>query len=51
MADERPKNKCARETCDCPPAEGSKFCSEECEDASKTIHFEISCTCHHPDCG
>ena len=51
MADERPKNKCARETCGCPAAEGSKYCGEECEDAAKNIHFEISCSCHHPDCG
>ncbi|MET0623834.1 MAG: hypothetical protein ABW250_12690 [Pyrinomonadaceae bacterium] len=51
MADERQKSKCARETCDCPPAEGSKYCSEECEDASKVHMMEIGCTCHHPDCG
>ena len=51
MADEKPKNKCARETCGCPAAEGSKYCSEECEDAAKNIHFEISCSCHHPECG
>ena len=51
MADERPKTKCARETCGCAAAEGSKYCSEECENAAKNIHFEISCTCHHPDCG
>jgi hypothetical protein len=51
MADERPKTKCARETCGCAAEEGSKYCGEECADAAKNIHFEISCSCHHPDCG
>ena len=51
MADETQKTKCARETCDCPAPQGSKYCSEECEDAAKSISFEIGCTCHHPDCG
>ena len=50
MADEQ-KKKCARETCGCPASEGSKYCSEECEDAAKVHMMEIGCTCHHPDCG
>ena len=50
MAEERRENKCARETCGCQAEQGSKYCSEECENASKNISFEISCTCHHPDC-
>ncbi len=51
MADnESDDNKCARGTCDCPPARDSKYCSEECADAAKAITFEIGCTCHHPDC-
>jgi predicted nucleic acid-binding Zn ribbon protein len=37
MAEEQ-SSKCARETCGCPTAEGSKFCSEECEDAVK-VHM------------
>ena len=51
MADESQQKKCARETCGCPAADGSKYCSEECEDASKVHMMEIGCTCHHPDCG
>jgi hypothetical protein len=51
MADEKNQNKCARETCGCPAAKGSKYCSEECEDAAKVHMMEIGCTCHHPDCG
>ncbi len=52
MADKKnDDNKCARSTCDCPRARDSKYCSEECEDAAKSITFEIGCTCHHPDCG
>jgi hypothetical protein len=50
MAEERRQSKCARETCGCPAAQGSKYCSEECEDASKVHMMEIGCTCHHPDC-
>ncbi len=51
MADDQQQNKCARETCGCPAAKDSKYCSEEGEDAAKSIHFEIGCTCHHPECG
>jgi len=51
MADEKTQNKCARETCGCPAARDSKYCSEECEDAAKVHMMEIGCTCHHPDCG
>jgi hypothetical protein len=51
MADEKGQAKCARDTCGCPPAQGSKYCSEECEDAHKVHMMEIGCTCHHPDCG
>jgi hypothetical protein len=51
MADEKNRNKCARDTCGCPAAKDSKYCSEECEDAAKVHMMEIGCTCHHPDCG
>jgi hypothetical protein len=50
MANEENKSKCARETCGCPAAEGSKYCGEECEDAAKVHMMEIGCTCHHPEC-
>lgn len=51
MADEKTQqNKCARATCGCPAEKGSKYCSEECEDAAKVHMMEIGCTCHHPDC-
>ena len=50
MADEKNEDKCARETCGCPRARDSKYCSEQCEDAAKAITFEIGCTCHHPEC-
>ncbi|MDT5156966.1 MAG: hypothetical protein QOC99_3934 [Acidobacteriota bacterium] len=50
MADESKQKKCARETCGCPAASDSKYCSEECEDAAKVHMMEIGCTCHHADC-
>jgi hypothetical protein len=51
MANEGKTNKCGRETCGCPPAQDSKYCSEECEDAAKVHITEIACSCHHPACG
>ena len=51
MGDEGDKNKCARETCGCPPDKDSAYCSKECEDAAKVGMMEIGCTCHHPGCG
>ncbi len=50
MANEENKGKCGRETCGCPPAKDSKYCSEECEAAAKVKMMEIGCTCHHPEC-
>lgn len=50
MADEKDKSKCARDTCSCPPAQGSKFCGEECEEIARLKVMEISCSCHHADC-
>ena len=32
---EEPTGKCAHGACDCPPEEGSKFCSEYCKEAEK----------------
>ena len=52
MAEEnQQQTKCARDTCGCPAEKASKYCGEECEDAAKSITFEIGCTCHHPGCG
>ncbi len=51
VANEENKGKCGRETCGCPPAKDSKYCSEECENAAKVKMMEIGCTCHHPECG
>jgi hypothetical protein len=51
MTNEENKTKCARESCGCPPVEGSAYCCEECEEAAKVKLMEIGCTCRHPDCG
>lgn len=50
MANGDDRETCARETCGCPPAGGSKYCGEECEDAAKVGMMEIGCTCRHPEC-
>lgn len=50
MANEDNKQKCARATCGCPSAAGSKYCCEECENAAKVNMMEIGCTCHHKEC-
>jgi hypothetical protein len=50
MANEQNNHTCARETCGCAPANDSKYCSEECEDAVKVHITEIGCSCHHPEC-
>ena len=50
MANGEDKATCARETCGCPPAQDSKYCGEECEDAAKVSMMEIGCTCRHPEC-
>ena len=51
MADNKKDGKCGRETCGCPAAEDSDYCSQECEDASKVHMMEIGCSCGHPECG
>ena len=50
MANQETSNKCARETCRCAASEGSKYCSQECEDATKVRIMEIGCSCHHAAC-
>jgi len=40
--------KCAHPACNCIAPEGSKYCSQYCNDASDTI--ELACNCNHPGC-
>ena len=42
--------KCAHGSCDCPPEEGSKYCSEYCAEAEKSHVLEIGCGCEHSPC-
>jgi hypothetical protein len=44
------KKKCAHAICDCMVDEGTKYCSEYCEDAVKAGVLEIGCGCEHPAC-
>jgi len=50
MADETNKTTCAHAACDCPPEEGSKYCSEYCKEAEKSRVMEIGCGCEHAAC-
>jgi hypothetical protein len=47
MGEEKTK-KCAHPACNCPAAEGSKYCSQYCKDAGTKT--EISCNCGHAGC-
>ena len=47
---EEQKKTCAHPACDCPPEEGSKYCSEYCKDAEKSHVMEIGCGCDHDAC-
>ncbi len=49
MAEET-TGKCAHGACDCPPEEGSKFCSEYCKEAEKSKVMEIGFGCEHTNC-
>jgi hypothetical protein len=40
--------KCAHPACSCIPANGQKYCSEQCADVKKMT--EITCQCDHPSC-
>jgi hypothetical protein len=40
--------KCKHPACLCNVAEGTKYCSQRCEDAAGEV--EISCDCGHPGC-
>jgi len=39
---------CAHPSCQCPAPKDSKYCSQYCEDAGKTM--ELSCNCGHAGC-
>jgi hypothetical protein len=45
MAEEK---KCAHDSCCCPPAPGSKYCSNFCEDSRKLT--TLTCDCGHECC-
>ena len=40
---------CAHRGCHCARREGSKYCSQYCQDAGDTL--ELACNCQHPGCG
>ena len=42
--------KCVHGACDCPAEQGSKYCSEYCENAERSKVMEIGCGCEHPAC-
>lgn len=42
------QNKCAHPICTCPAAEGSKYCSPNCEAAKGQT--DIACDCGHSGC-
>ena len=42
--------KCTHGACDCPAEQGSKYCSEYCENAERSKVMEIGCGCEHPGC-
>jgi metallothionein len=42
------EQKCAHENCTCTAAEGSKYCSANCEAAKGTT--DLACGCGHPGC-
>lgn len=39
---------CAHVPCTCPPLEGGRFCSKECENAGDT--GPAACQCPHSEC-
>lgn len=48
MADDNGKT-CKNPSCTCPPQDGGKYCSAQCEGAGDTI--ELDCDCGHEACG
>jgi hypothetical protein len=49
MKDQQNQELCAHTGCHCLRREGSKYCSQYCEDAGGTL--ELACNCQHPGCG
>ena len=47
---------CAHGVCNCPPSDGSDFCSPYCEQVGQTTNdtvdeaHRIICDCGHPTC-
>jgi hypothetical protein len=46
MADERIEGRCEHPGCDCPVAQGERWCSPHCE----TAPDEVMCGCGHAGC-
>lgn len=44
------EEKCAHEMCNCPRANDSDYCSQQCEDAADTDITGIMCECGHAGC-
>ena len=49
MEHQRNQEFCAHTGCNCTRREGSKYCSQYCEDAGTTL--ELACNCQHAGCG
>jgi len=47
--DEKKTKKCIRPGCECPAAEGSKYCSPECQSVS-IDRLTSACNCGHSEC-
>jgi hypothetical protein len=45
---EKKTAKCAHPGCNCPAAQGSKYCSPYCE--SSGSRMSIACNCGHGEC-
>jgi len=46
---EKKAERCLRPGCECPAAEGSKYCSPYCESVPIN-HLATSCECGHTGC-
>lgn len=42
------QKKCAHPSCNCPAADGSKYCSDYCKKAAGMT--ELHCNCRHAGC-
>jgi hypothetical protein len=50
MADKKDEGFCANDSCNCPVAEGAKYCSPPCRAANESGMTSIACECGHADC-